>query len=441
MDNLSPEQFQYSGKKYTFSAQLFENEFENSIPLDNNKIDYFEYQNTFNDLVLKGELIYTDFYGQLDRYLDKQLAYCQIYFVEMIQEYDGDIIIEKESEDNIFKHIFLIDGLEILEREAQTIKYRIKLISASIFNMLTQIDYSNYALSAEPTIFEILKDCIVQADLEIDKETFETVQTDVRLSYITNGNDTLASVTKYLLNRLFYYQTKDDSVKFIFLNETSNKVQVFDLKDPSSSQGSYSIVISVLKDNNESLVESDPVQVGSIIKCPKHQTLFGLFKREMTNYDYQKNLFIDQSISSETIYNYYNKRIESDNLADKYAFPEVLNEGYQTRHTYWNSDMQLYDRMVNSLMTDNSLIVNVAGEILRKPGAYVNLAIDRDEASVPDDENFDTYKDQLTRYIGLEGTWVVSKVRHHISLANSKYRQSLFMFRNFVSKDLQKHED
>lgn len=441
MDNLSPSQFQYSGKKYTFSASLFENNMEHSIPLDNNKIEYFDYANTLNDLIIRGELVYTDSYGQLDRYLDKQYAYCQIYFSSIDQESDNNIILERESKDNIFSHIFLIDGIEILERVAQVIKYRIHLISSTIFNLLKTIDYTNYNQLEPEQIFDIIKKCVIQSKLQIDEISFNTLTTNVKLNYITNGNDNVLTIIKYLMNRLFYYQVQDNSIKFIFMNETSNKIQLFDLKDKYSSTGLYSVIISVLKDNHEALLESDPIQVGSIVKYPKHKTLQTLFQQSLTDYNYHKNIFVDATISASSMYKYYGSKIISENIVDKYVKPEILDNAYQTHNTYWNSDMATYDGLTNSLFTDNSLIINVAGEILRKPGAYVNIAIDRDETSIPDDERADTYKDQMTRYIGLEGTWITSKVKHHISPMQCKYRQSLFLFRNFISTTLAQNED
>ena len=40
---------------------------------------------------------------------------------------------------------------------------------------------------------------------------------------MTNGNDSPVSSLKYLLNRLYYLEQKDDSVKTVIYNESSDK--------------------------------------------------------------------------------------------------------------------------------------------------------------------------------------------------------------------------
>ena len=47
------------------------------------------------------------------------------------------------------------------------------------------------------------------AELEVDENTFSVVKSDVKLNYITNGNDTVASCIKYLLSKMIYYKQHD----------------------------------------------------------------------------------------------------------------------------------------------------------------------------------------------------------------------------------------
>ena len=80
MDDQSQQYFVYAGKKYLFSAVVYENGHDSSVPLDNNSVERFSWSNILNDLVIKGELVYIDLYGKLDKFIYRQYAFCQVYF-------------------------------------------------------------------------------------------------------------------------------------------------------------------------------------------------------------------------------------------------------------------------------------------------------------------------------------------------------------------------
>ena len=70
-------------------------------------------------------------------------------------------------------------------------------------------------------MFEILKSCLSLVNLSPDIDSFEKVKSDVSLSYITNGDDNLLTVFDYLMRRLYYFESRDDSLKFLVYNEQS----------------------------------------------------------------------------------------------------------------------------------------------------------------------------------------------------------------------------
>ena len=127
--------------------------------------------------------------------------------------------------------MFIVDNIEILQRDSTRIKYRLNLVSSNIYKCLSNIDYSNYSLGSQSCL-DIIKNCAIQKDLGIDKDTFDAVKTEVKLDYITNGNDNFMSIVKYMFGKMYYYGTADDSMKFIFYDELRQKYRLFDMKNP-----------------------------------------------------------------------------------------------------------------------------------------------------------------------------------------------------------------
>ena len=86
----------------------------------------------------------------------------------------------------------------------------------------------------------------------------------------------------------------------------------------------------------------------------------------------------------------------------------------------------------------NSLVVNAVGEITRKPGSIVTIAVDRSSKDLNGDRTEDL-NNLKTRYKAFEGPWFASKVRHIIEPnrgpeGNGSYRQNVGLFRNFVNE-------
>jgi hypothetical protein len=65
-------------------------------------------------------------------------------------------------------------------------------------------------------------------DLIVDSDSFDGIQSDVKINYITNGNDNTISAIKYLLSKLYYYENKDNSLKAIVYDEINNKFKAMD---------------------------------------------------------------------------------------------------------------------------------------------------------------------------------------------------------------------
>lgn len=72
MNNYSNNIFKYNNKKFTFFANLFTGEEDEDlkVALDMVDVEEFVYENKLNELCLKGHIIYTDKYAQVDKFLN-----------------------------------------------------------------------------------------------------------------------------------------------------------------------------------------------------------------------------------------------------------------------------------------------------------------------------------------------------------------------------------
>lgn len=87
--------------------------------------------------------------------------------------------------------------------------------------------------------------------------------------------------------------------------------------------------------------------------------------------------------------------------------------------------------MARNFEDSNSLVVNVAGSILRKPGSLVDIEIDRDVKNATGDDHSDMelFKNQYKAY---EGRWFVTRVQTFLNLTEYRYTQNLVCSRNFA---------
>ena len=111
MKNYSSQTYVYAGRKYTFTAFVYVNRQDGTkdgVYLVNDDVALFQYENSLNQLFLKGELVYVDKYGTIDRFLEKTMVYCDVQNIMHETSVDGDVQTEKLSESVKFQHTFLV---------------------------------------------------------------------------------------------------------------------------------------------------------------------------------------------------------------------------------------------------------------------------------------------------------------------------------------------
>jgi hypothetical protein len=424
--------FKYNGKVYKFVAVLQTIGSNNSFTLDNAFIDQCEINNEFNNLVLTGNIIFRDQYGYIDKSINTHYNVLKLLFTQTTRKQDGWFTSNKDSKVDQIDDTFFITHIEILSRESNVITYKMSFVSHHIFNCLSNITYTNY--KDEPTsIFNILKTCIKKANLEIDTDSFDNIKTQVTLKYITNGNDNLFTITKYLLNKLYYLSEKDDSIKFLFFNPLHKNFQLFDIKNTVQSSGIYNVTLSFFNTATESMTNIDAIQLATKSSYSTLDSIKNLFPMSTTEYSYDDNTFNNNITLPTTIAKFLNKTYDSDLYANKYALTTRSDWHFLRRNSGWNNDISIYTEAINSLFNCNSLILNVNLDINIKPGTFINLVFDRQVKQMLDTTSR-SMKDFKTRYKSLEGAWILHKVKHIINPATCVYKQNVLLMRNYSIK-------
>lgn len=434
MQDFSNLTFKYGNKKYCFTAELFTliaGEKQTNYVLNNENILSFEYTNALNQLVMDGTLTYLDKYGVIDKYIEKQFAYCQINFNLVDEKYDNQIVVEKLSEDEKFVHTFYMTGIQVLDRKHSEITYKIDLVSVNWFKCISNLSFSNY--SSEPQqIFDVIKSMLTLNQLNIDQESFDKVKSSVKINYVTNGNDNTFTTVKYLLDKMYYYNEKDKELKFLLYNEHTDKFQLFDLIDKKLATGMYITVVSFFKSTSEEITQPEQNQLATVVSLPKTDTMQSLFKYNVFDFSYDYNRVDKSQIEPKTIVNVLNSRFIDSTYDKKYEdwFDTTLK--FERSGSYWNNDFSLYGDCFEILNKDNALVINTAAEILRQPGSFMNISVDR-SVSYAESEDPTKFEEVKNKYKNYEGAWFIAKVRHLVSPAAQTYRQNVVLFRNFKS--------
>lgn len=435
MKDISTAYFKYSGRNYFFSVSLSSilpsGETINFV-FDNSFITDFYYINEFNGMFLTGGLKCIDKFGKIDDFLHLNYVYCDVIFNEQENDEDEGIVISGMGERTAFKHRFIVNNIEILDRHAGDISYKMSLMSISWLNCISNITFSNYDKEPE-SIFDILKACIALSKQKFDKSLFGMIKTDVKMNYITTGNDNLLSITDFLLSKLYYNKIKDDSLKFIIYNETDNCYQLLDLKNKSSITGVYTYVISFMNTATESMTQQAPINIATVTKSSKKKLIKSLFHTNLYSYDYKENKIGNEKIEQPSLLSYINSKSPDDKFPKKYKYLYIPDLKYDKNNSFWNNNINVYNDLTNELMDDNTLVLTVDGNILLKPGSIINISVDRDITSLESNNRSELEK-LKKKYNSFDGTWLSTKIRHIINPSAGTYRQNVCITRNYLLK-------
>lgn len=322
----------------------------------------------------------------------------------------------------------------MLSRVGYTVKYKLDIISKNWFNCAAQLNFTNYGKDPEP-VFDIFKACLVQQGLKINQKMFDKVKTEVKLNYITQQNSNLFDVARYLFHKLYYFKKKEESMKFFTYNEFDDKYSLFDVKDKDTINGLHTVCVSFFKSNAEGLSNGD-VDMNSFSRgLPRTRLYNNFFEYNMYDYDYERSCFTNQKISEDDLLLYANNKLDHCDYVNKYKKRFYNGLEYSNAGAFWNNNQNIYDDMFQVLNETDSFIVDVAGDLHRYPGSYLNIVIDRNMKAAGSNS-----KEELERmkkkYRSFEGMFLVTKIIHTIrpTAEKKRFKQQFVACRNFLPK-------
>ena len=438
--NIQESTFKYSGKQYGLAVKLIdldtlqEDGKAYEFNMSNGGITMLDIGSGFNDLFLEATLEYSDPTGQVLSFVGRQNVACNINFVEIHQDFDESFGCESIRPERSFKHDFLVKKLEIVKREGADIKFKIHLIGNEWLKLVANIAYSNYS-KGKQSIFDILQQCLMLNDLPVNVGSFETAKSKVSISYATGGSENVFTIFDYLMERLYYYaQDYEEAMKFIWIDHITGEYNLFDFSKPAGVKNPKNLIITTNPSNAEKAAEQDPNQLASMSAYPATDYWKSLFQRKISEFSYDSNQFQTQMITDDQILQYSNQAVMMQQAGTLQFFktPPVgeITGRHLSRCSTWQNNTDIYTEQAKSLLVGRSIIVNTSGNIVWKPTMAVNLIFQKDAREVKG-ESQEEYDKWDKSYAGLNGTWIISKVRHIILPNEKKYRQNLVLTRNF----------
>lgn len=432
--------FKYSGKQYGLAVKLLDLDTLDQdgkayqFDMSNGGIDSLDIAAGFNDLCLEATLDYTDPSGQVLSFVGRQNVACNIDFVEIHKDFDQSFSAELIDPAKSFKHEFIVKKLEILQREGVDIKFRIHMVGVEWLKLVANVTFSNYNKGTQG-IFDILQQCLMMNDLPVNSASFETAASKVAIQYATGGDENIFTIFNYLLERLYYYAGNyEEAMKFIWIDHITGEYNLFDFSKPAAANNPKNLIITTNPSNLEKAGEEEPNQLASMSGYPTTDYYKSLFQRKISQFSYDSNQFQTDMITDNEILQYSNTALLMQQAGTLQFFKTPSSGEVTGRHisrcSSWQNNVNIYVEQAKNLLVGHSIIINTSGNIAWKPTMAVNLMFQKDirEVKTEDQGEYDRW-DQS--YAGLNGTWIMTKIRHIIQPKDKKYRQNIVLARNF----------
>lgn len=379
--------------EYNVVVQSFEQEKSTVDPINQKDISLIQFSNKLNQLYMDGILEFTDTTGHFDKYMYLQYSFVNINIKEFTKIESGDIKMGQVKSE--FNHDFLIDRIQILERNESNVRYRFYLVTNKILNLIRKIDYSSYGKSMDVT--DHLKLFLTDYDeLQIGK-TLDENKDGIITEYITNGNDDFFSLFRFLMNRLYYSGNRFlGQLRYLYLDNNTNKYEWF-IPNKTSSRF-RSILIGAQEKGLDRMMLGDigEVRLGSVINKPKVQTIKSIYEQRMTTYSIASNSFGEEILPSKTLVNMYGSY---DQKKQGVVQDLMFDKNYINNISQWDNDNANYFDFVSNQMDQNSVIFETSGQLDSLPSDTVCVKI-MDKV----DEEHSNIK-----YGEIEGIWFISQ--------------------------------
>lgn len=411
-------------------SELQANFEEYRTQLSSSSIESIEVYSDIVSPLLRAEILYTDdqlenminTHGNIDLYCDMRIRLTgTAVTADVSPEYDEQ-----------FSHLFYIDGVEIIDRDSDAIKYRIKMISASIDTFTGNAPFSSITTKTPngQTATDIIKS-LFSDKLSI---TSSDISTSELIEYITPCNTDLLSSMIHVLRKNvsspnsdlllvpYDHMTKsyDLWVKSKWINEyntiendTVTKYQNI-LKMNIDSIDGYNVLTNEIGQFATQDIKSNTDVKKAITKTIHHD--FDYDNNTFTNEEYTKQIIVN-SLGQTVLNNGYKNRIDSqiDNINNT-----ENTKGYEIGD--WSDVNGYFARMMTCLTENATLIVNTGGNIYRKPSLDFYITVDHSSQDYSSLLNF-------------SGRWLAVKVRHIFKPKEESYTNTIMLSRLDIQND------
>ena len=98
-----------------------------------------------------------------------------------------------------------------------------------------------------------------------------------------------------------------------------------------------------------------------------------MYDKKIVDYDYLHNVFVNKPIKEQDLLDIYNKHVDIEGYQDRFEKRFTSTLKYVSRSTFWNSKMleDIYKNMMDTLLNNNTLVINTNGNIVRKPSSII----------------------------------------------------------------------
>ncbi len=422
--------FTHGSEHYFIDGNITIAEEETTFPLDGNNIVEFVWENTVNNLFISGHITVRDSTGRLGIINNSLFSHVTIFFckVEPITV-NGKTVDFKFDETNMFTHSFLVNNVELEDREKNEVDYTLELISDTFFATKRLLYWSNYDKLPPSGVrdkenfnpFNILKQLFMMAyadmgtnfdlackDPGIDPKGFEIAANSCNLliDYATNTRTTITEAIDYLLNRTFYTKDGDNdrSLRMIVYDVFEKKYKLLDFKDANTFvktnyQGMW---IALMGTPIEELTVPEKQNYASLnlisnmefVDTFLRYTWIG-WNQGMEDFtggnrkDYMSTKttqdIADYVKPGENVVPSYNKFRLDNGMKERKVFDKIFNTpipGYQFDVDYnkidttWNTTYAVYLDLIYNTIYKDALVFNTNGKIRHNPGTLMILKVD-----------------------------------------------------------------
>lgn len=365
-----------------------------------------------NNLCITGTLDVFDTNGTLGTFFGGYFTHCNVRFchledkqtTKLTSPFPFDI---KGNED--FSHVFIVSGYEIKSRNQNKIHYQLKLISTNWYRCVMNCEYSTYLKEGQQEpISDILKSLFEDSFKGFNDEVYKEAKSggilgntftnnkfrDITLKYISSGNDNLFTSYKYLMNKFLISKSKRETngeiiktIPFLVYDWLNHK---YELIDPSNDETflkgrEMTSLMSFAGTLVEKLTVQTSQQLGSRTKAKMTKTYESLFDHIFWEYDTTLGTFSKGSSlkNKDLISVFANSEYNADGYDNKFSsfnkeiFKDDLKFRYKHNGSEWNNDYSIYNDFIDTYINENSLIVNIRGNITHQPGMGFVLVDDK----------------------------------------------------------------